>query len=178
MKSDVIMIDNQGYGFHEAVEQIRKVAEFKRMDKQNSLYLQLCAEEMLSLVRSVTGEMKASFWVECTDEQFDLHMTTKTVLDKDKRAQLIASSTTKTNEAARSFLGRLRNALEQALASETDYQYYDLPDEIAADISGRAIEDPEWDGYERSVLRKIADDIKIGIRGGTVEMTVSKRIAQ
>ena len=142
MKSDVITIDNQGCGFHEAVEQTRKVAEFKRMSKQSSLYLQLCTEEMLSLV------------------------------------QLIASSTTKTNDAAHSFLGKLRNALEPAMASETDHQYYDLPDDIAADLSGRIIDDPEWDGYERSVLRKIADDIKIGIRGGTVEMTVSKRFAQ
>ena len=33
----------------------------------------------------------------------------------------------------------------------------------------------EWDGYERSILRRLADDVKIGIRGGMVEMTVSKR---
>ncbi len=178
MKSDVILIDNQGYGFHEAVEETRKVAGFKKLSKQDSLYLQLCAEEMLSLVRSVTGEMKASFWVECSDEQFDLHMSTKTVLDKEKRAQLIASSSDKKNEAARSFLGKLRNALEQAMASEADHQYYEMPEDLAADVSGIPVDDPEWDGYERSVLRKIADDIKIGIRGGLVEMTVSKRMVQ
>ena len=33
----------------------------------------------------------------------------------------------------------------------------------------------DWDGYERSILRKLADDIKIGIQGQTVDITVSKR---
>ena len=36
---------------------------------------------------------------------------------------------------------------------------------------------PEWDGYERSVLRKVADTVKIAIRGGVVAMTVSKDYA-
>ena len=38
-------------------------------------------------------------------------------------------------------------------------------------------EDPEWDRYERSVLKKTADDIRIGIRGKKVDMTVVKRFA-
>lgn len=36
----------------------------------------------------------------------------------------------------------------------------------------------EYDGYERSVLRKLADDIKVAIRGGVVDMTVVKKLAQ
>ena len=36
-------------------------------------------------------------------------------------------------------------------------------------------DEPEWDGYERSILKKLADEVKIGIQGHTVDITVSKR---
>ena len=32
----------------------------------------------------------------------------------------------------------------------------------------------EWDRYEQSVLQKLADEVKISIRGDEVKMTVSK----
>lgn len=178
MKSDVIQIDNRGNGFRSAVEQTKKVAEFRGLSHQDSLHLQLFTEEMLSMARSVTGEMKASFWIECEDRQFDLHMTTKTVLDKEKRFLLISSATSRKNEAANSFLGKLRDAFEQAMASDADREYFDLPSDVQADIVGRYVEDPEWDRYEQSVLRKLADNVKIGIRGGEVHMTVSKKFAE
>jgi hypothetical protein len=38
--------------------------------------------------------------------------------------------------------------------------------------------DAGWDGYERSVLAKVADQVKVAIRGGVVDMTVSKKFAK
>ena len=173
MKSDVIIIDNQGNGFGKAIEEARKVAAYKALSHKDSLHLQLCAEEMLSLVRSVTGEMKASFWIETEDKTFCLNMSTQTVLDKEKRAQLLASATSGKNEAAKSFLGQLRNVFEQAMTVEADHNN-DLPDDVLDDLANHTIEctNPEWDEYEQSTLRKLANTIKIGIRGGTVNMTV------
>ena len=63
MKSDIIFIDNQGNGFDKTVEETKKVAVYTGLSHKESLRLQLCAEEMLSLARSITGEMKASFWI-------------------------------------------------------------------------------------------------------------------
>ncbi len=75
---------------------------------------------MLSLARSVTGEMEASFWVESEDKHFELHMSTKTVMDKLKRETLLAASTSGKNEAAKTFLGNIRNAFVEAMISDTD----------------------------------------------------------
>ena len=175
MKTDVILIDNQGIGFGDAIEETKKAARFRELNHKDTLQLQLMAEEMLSMARSVTGEMQASFWLENEGKTFELHMTTKAVMDKEKRAQLIDSATSRKNEAAGSFLGKLRDAFEQAMAAEVDHTYYELPSEIASDLPNRYIEDPEWDRYERSILRRLADDVKIGIRGKLVSMTVSKR---
>ena len=179
MKSNVISIDNQGNGFDKSLKEARKVAVYEELGNKESLHLQLCTEEMLSLARSVTGELKASFWIETEGRRFDLHMTTETVMDKEKRAMLLTTATSGKNEAARSFLGKLRDAFEQAMAADVSHSD-DLPDEVINDIVNRVIEctDAEWDGYERSTLRILADSIRIGIRSKLVEITVSKEFKE
>ncbi|MBR6498532.1 MAG: hypothetical protein IKT23_02450 [Clostridia bacterium] len=173
MRSDIIQIDNRGGGFEDAVNETRKAAEYSDIDAKQSVQLQLITEEMLSLARSVTGEMQASFWLEGENGKFVMHMSTKTVMDREKRYLLISSATSRKNEAAKGFLGKLRDKFEEAMASDAEREYSDLPAELRADLSG-PLADPEWDGYERSVLRRLADDIKISIKGGLVEMTVTK----
>jgi hypothetical protein len=177
MRSDTIQIDNRGNGFTEAVKEIQKVVEYKKIGYKQSLQLQLIGEEMLSLARSVTGEMHASFWLESDNNRFVMHLSTKTIMDKEKRYLLLSSSTSRKNEAAKGFLGRLRDSFENAMAATIDHEYEELPADIQSDLTGGPIYDPSWDGYERSVLRTIADDIKISIKGGLVEMTVTKDFA-
>ena len=173
MKSDVIAISNNGKGFEDAVEQSKKVAEYEGLEDMHSLQLQMLTEEMLSLARSLTGETHAAFWIELEHGIAHLHMTTQTVLDKNKRAELIATASSRKNEAAKSFLGLIRDRFEEAMAAEPDYE--SLSNDLLVDIpAGGVMSEGDWDGYERSILRKLADDIKIGIRGGTVEITVSK----
>ena len=156
MESDIIQIDNLGNGFEQAVEETKRVAQFRGLDHKNSLRLQLCTEEMLSMAHTVTGEMQASFWLESEGN---------------------CSATSRKNEAANSFLGKLRDAFENAMASEEESTYFELPVELQADLAGRVVDDPDWDRYERSVLFRLADNVKIDIRGGLVHMTVTKSFA-
>ena len=171
MKSDIIKIDNSGNGFQEALAQTTKTAQFRNLTHKETLQLRLCAEEMLSLARSVTGEMQATFWLESEGKQFDMHLSTKTVMDKEKRNNLIASATSRKNEAASSFLGKLRDAFEEAMVSEVDYS---IPEDAVDDLANHPIVIPEWDEYEQSILRKVADEVKIAVRGDTVDMTITK----
>lgn len=178
MKSDIIMIDSLGKGFAEAIQETQKSAEIRGLNRRETVQLKMIAEEMLSLVRSVTGERQASFWIESTEKAFQLNLTTKTELDKDKRANLISTATSRKNEITRSFLGRLRDAFEEALTAEADHTFYEMPDDVSNDLINRVVEDTEWDGYERSVLKGLADNITIAIRGGMVSMTVSKQFPE
>ena len=179
MKSNVIIIDNQGNGFDKSLEETRKVADYEGLSHKESLQLQLCAEEMLSMARGITGELKASFWIETDGRAFDLHMSTKTVMDKEKRALLLSAATSGKNEAAKSFLGSLRDAFEHAMAADVNHSGEALPDDLLNDLPNHIIEclDPEWDKYEQSTLKRLAETIRIGIRGDNVDMTVTKRFA-
>ena len=176
MKSDVIQIDSLGNGYREAVEETRRVAEYKKLSRSDSLHLQLFTEETLSMLHSVTGEIKASFWLEAEDSEFKLFVSTKTVMDKEKRYLLISSSTSRKNAAANSFLGRLRDAFEEALTAEADHTYFELPDFIPqSDLPSGSFDQDEWDCYERSILLKLADNVEIAIKGGRVTMTITKK---
>lgn len=178
MKSNVIHIDNQGNGFDRTVKETQKVAVYEEMGHKESLQLQLITEEMLSLARSVTGEMQASFWIEADNGLFMLHMSTRTKMDAEKRELLLAASTSGKNAAAGSFLGFLRNVFEGAMASAADHSD-NLPDDVLGDLANHTIEcrDAEWDGYEQSTLRRLADNIRISIRGDEVDISVTKRFS-
>jgi len=172
MKSDVIMIDNSGLGYEEAAKQTQKVAAYNGIGGMEAIELQALTEEMLSLAQSMTGKMEASFWIEMEGGRAELHMTTKANLDKEKRAELIASATSRKNEAAKSFLGMIRDRIETAMAAEPVHM--DVPNDLLADLPHGIFEEPGWDGYERSILRKLSDDVKVWIYGDTVEIKVTK----
>ena len=178
MKSDVITITNQGSGFEQALLETQKAAEYKGFSAKEALHLQLLTEEMLSMVEIVAGEVKASFWIESSGSQFELHVSTMTMMDQEKRSLLLSVASSRKNEAAGSFLGKLRDIIEEKLTAEPDYND-DLPSEVLDDLANHVIvcKDPEWDGYEHSTLKKLADVIKVSIRGKMVDLTISKKFA-
>ncbi len=175
MESDKISINSQGNGAEDAVRETKKIAEFLGLNPQDSLRLQLITEEMLSLVMSITGEMEATFWVEEDGGTVDLHMITRTHMNRDKKDMLLASSTSRKNEAARSFLGYLRDTIENATLSEADYSSDDVPP--TGDVYLSFGEDESDSLYEESVLRCLADNVSVFIRGKTVEMTVTRNFS-
>ena len=172
MKTAVIDIDNRGNGFRDALEEAGRMAECNALSKENSLRLQLFTEEMLNMIRAVAGDLKASFWIEREGNRYDLILTAKTVMNRRKRELLIASATSGKNDASKGFLGRLRNAFEEAMVSEerSSRVYYKKAQMGQPD----RYPEEEWDRYEQSVLQKLADEVKISIRGDEVKMTVSK----
>ena len=171
MKSDVITIDNRGGGFEAALSEAEAAAKFRGLDNRQTLRLRILTEELLGMVRSITGESSCTFWIESEDRTFTLHLATKTVMDAVKRYQLISVSKENKNEAAKGFLGFLRDKFETALLS-------DVGGSVWYDMNGtpldEAPETEEWDRYERSILRRLADDIRISVRGGAVDMEVVK----
>ena len=170
MRSDIINIDNQGNGFESALSQAESVAKFRGLDARETIRLRILTEELLGVVRSLTGEMSGTFWIDSEGKAFTLHLSTKTKMDAIKRYQLISSSTANKNEASKGFLGFLRDKFESAILSDGGVVLYDM-NGMPLD---EAPETEEWDRYERSILRRLADEIKISVRGGAVEMEVLK----
>ena len=178
MKSNLIIIDSQSRSFVRALEETEKVAAYLGLSVKDATMQTLMMEEVLGLARSVIGDTQAQFWIETEGQEIDLCLTTEAVLSKEMRYKLIHSTTSQKNEAAKGIFGKLRDSLEQSLAgSEAVYTEEALPTELIEDMPGFVVTDPEWDGLERKLLRHMADNVKIAIRGKQVDITVSKDLS-
>ena len=194
MRTDVITVSSNGKQMSAALEQVEKMASFKGLSSKGTLQLRLLTEEMMGMMRSITGEKEGQFWIEDEDGVYQLHLRMNTIMDPAKREQLLGASTSGKNEAARGLMGRLRDVFEQGdnlgalpyFMSEADdptaatmrwewsmnaYQNT-LQDYMEKDQRAREA----WDELEKSVVTHVADEIKVFIRGGQTEMTIIKKL--
>lgn len=114
MKSDIIQIDNQGAGFRDVLEHTARTARFRALSHRESLRLRLLAEEMLSMLRELTGKTEAKFWIESDGKRFELHLLAHPLITGQMRRDLLSVSSTGKNAAATGVLGKLRNIFESA----------------------------------------------------------------
>ena len=175
MKSNTVRIDNHGNGFRDVVAEAGKVAVYEGMKPEDFNHMRLLIEEMLSMLQLAGGDLGASFWIECEDGMYNLHLNTKTDLNKEQRYHLLSTATSGKNESANTFRGALRDRFEQAMASDVDHDYDELPSDLLSDLPVSTVRDPEWDGYERKILKNVADSVKIGILRGVVDVVVSRK---
>lgn len=208
MKSDVIAVSSGGEGMEEALRQTEDVASYKKLDKKNALHLRLLGEEMMGMLRSLTGETEASFWIEDNKQGvFELHLKTVTVMDAEKRGELLKVSTSGKNSAAKGIMGKIRDIFESMLApddlsppnyyeSGLQYDGFDMTDDpmklAMISVTSWSLEQyresvkaeenspdkaEEWDELEKSIVANLADEVKIFINGNAVEMVIYKKIS-
>ena len=199
MKTDVITVSGKGKRVEAALQQVEKVAAYKGLSPKNTLHLRLLAEEMMQMMRSITGEPEGEFWIEDNDGEYELHLRVATRLNIEKREQLLSASSSGKNESARGLMGRIReffdwgcdedydgfttpmlpDAFEHSSSPMLDWEWsmrrYEnvLSAKIDEDDSAREV----WDELEKSVVKNVADDVKVAISGGYVEMIILKKLA-
>lgn len=196
MKSDVILVSSEGSRIEKALDQAVKVAAYKGLTRKSAMHLRLLTEEMMGMMRSLTGERIGEFWIEDEDGVFHLHLSVETLMDAAKRRQLLAASTDGKNSAAKGIMGRIRDFFDGG--AETDAVYAAAPLMLCGLESAGAHalgsldwslslcrenlmesekKDSEaWDELEKSVVSHVADDIRVCIRGDQVEMIIDKRM--
>ena len=200
MRSDTIHVTNGGAGFGEALDQAERVAAFKGLDAKSAMHLRLLTEEMMGIMHALTGEKEADFWIDDDGGVFSLHLSAYAEMDSEMRKKLLSVSTSGKNDAARGVTGKLRDLFERFMApgdmsigrslaaglccENVDPEFGMMrlaPDDYwslrrYSDSLERTSEpDENWDELEKSVVAKLADDVRIGIKGRDVEMTIIKK---
>ena len=108
-----------------ALEQAEKVAAYKGLKMKDALHLRLLTEEMMGLMRSITGEREGIFWIEDEDGEYRLHLQVRTLLNSEEREQLLAVSSSGKNESAKGIMGRIRDFFDWG--SDEDLATYTSP---------------------------------------------------
>ena len=190
MKTDVITVSNKGTEIEEALKLTEKFAQTKGLDTKKALHLRLLTEEMMGMMRSITGETQGEFWIEDDTESAELHLRVKTLLDPQKRDQLIAASTSGKNEATRTLMGKLRSFFEYGSAFTAPF-VLDGNAEMYAAITAWSLKEyrsqlreyraangagaeEEWDELEKSVVSHVADEVKVSVENNVAEMIIYK----
>ena len=191
MKSDVIAVSSREDRTEQALDLAERVAAYHRLSHKGTLHLRLLTEEMMGLMRAVTGSLEGSFWIENSGKSYELHLRGNAVMDGKKREQLLSASTSGKNEAHRGLMGKLRaffepsdNApvfygagMEGGEFSGAIWSLCAYQNQVRSDMDQNApgAEDA-WDELEKSVVAHLADDVKVSIFGGDVEMTIIKAL--
>ena len=202
MKSDVIVVSSRGARMEAALMQAEKVASYKNLGTKAALQLRLLTEEAMGVMRSITGETEGEFWIEDEENVYALHLRVRTPMTSVKREQLLSTATSGKNESARGLMGRLRDFFdrgadedvaayanplmmsgmyEYSSTSTLDYEWSMSRYEQAVNERITREDDSDareaWDELEKSVVAKVADDVKVSIKGRDVELIIVKKIA-
>lgn len=203
METNRMIVDGSEEKIDAALAEAERFAEYQGLNEKQARRIRLLAEEMMGMIRGITGDYTAYFWVEGTDSLCKLRLRAKTELDYLKREELIKSSTSKKNASFKGLGGKIRELFEMMSESYHDAVKYNpyfgmqsySPEkslfvgqadtdwslskykEVLEDQKGENPEiDQEWDELERSVLAKLADEVKVGIKDGNVDVTVEKKL--
>ncbi len=201
MITDVIRVSSRGRRMEQALLEADKVAQYKGLSHKGALQLRLLTEETMGLLRSITGETEADFWIEEKQGEYELHLKTETRMNSVKRENLLAASTSGKNESAKGLMGRLRDFFDRGedadlagytstmmLGGEYDAATSPLMDwawslsryeeQLAEGVDRREADAlAAWDELEKSVVKNVADDVKVGIRNDVTEMIIVKKLA-
>ena len=206
MQTEKIIVTSTGEGLDEALDATTRFADEEMMDPRSALRFRLLAEETLGMVQAITSGFKGVFWIdENDDDEYLMHLTAKTVMDYEKKKELIDASTEKKNLAAKGFMGKIREMIENGIHSideagtlQTDYEgspvmygsmgLCDVDSSTAYMWSLNQYRDTmkdqidsdsgvrrAWDELEKSIVANIADDVRVSVTGDKVEMVIMKK---
>lgn len=196
MKSAIITVTSDGQGIIEALSMTERVGAEGGLDKKAVLHLRLLAEELFGMLKGIAGDVEASYWIDAKDNDYELHMKSDVHMSLEMRDQFLSASSTGKNEAAKSFMGKLKVMIadmllsaEDAASYPADITYFSPMDGIVGDYlwsmshymeelqrsKGEASAAAEaWDELEKSIVANIADDVKVKIKGNSVEIILNK----
>ena len=200
METKTYFINSQGQGMDDALEGTEVLGTAAGLQRKEVLRLRLLAEELFGLLRSISGRMEAAYQAAESDKCFSLSMTAEFPQNRSTRKQLLSVSTKGTNAAARSFMGKIRDMIEELLlpdaddpslfalgvmgmgASNGDYfnrdcyewsmQAYKAGVEDHLGESSEA--DAAWDEMEKAIVANIADDVSVSIKYSEVIIVITK----
>ena len=202
MKTREIAVPSRGLGMHEALEMTETLAAESGLEQNQVLHLRLLAEELFGMLKGIAGDVEALYWMDIEGKSFEQHMKASVDMTVEMRDALLSAATSGKNEAAKSFMGRIRDMigvrllpsnegpseLAQALMNAAwstpgnnlsvntsdvwSMQQYKSDVQSKREEGGEAKE--AWDELEKSIVAKIADEVKISIVGSTAEITVFK----
>ena len=201
MKEEKVTIKSNGEGFAEALALSSAIGEEVGLDQKEQIRLRLMTEELIGLLRGIAGDVSADFSIKQYGKEFTLQLKGDVVMDSQMHKQLLESSSSGLNAAAKGFSGKLREmiatmvlpgTLGYTLVSGFSLGLMSMSTPTTTSETTAAAQSYLWSlekyeskvketndpkeqvTLERSILANVADEIKVSIVAQSVEITVYK----
>ena len=200
-KMSQIRISGGDEGTEEALDAVDKYIRSSALENKKALHLRLICEETLGMVRAMTGDFEALFWIEEENGEFKVRLQADTIMDKEKKEALLSVSTKHENASAKGFMGKISDIIQNGLLSfdesaKLQQEYgvgYDfmtmglMGEYPAAGVpmmwslenyrgtlqdSESEEKDEEVDELEKSIVASLAKDVIVGVKNDQVDLTI------
>jgi hypothetical protein len=176
-----------------------KQGEESGLSVKQNLRLRLLAEELIGMIRNLSGYIDALYWIERQGSTFSLNLKADVIMNKEVREMLIATATSGKNSAAKGFMGKLREMVagimipsaqgpsvlstlslgmmngspisEDAGMSSYIWSLKNYKEKIGENEADLA---EEMEDLERSIVANLADEVIVKIVGSKVEVDIIK----
>ncbi len=190
MKSTVINIDRNTKNLSDILDETQKISASSGLDSKKALRLRLLAEELVGMLKELSGCYDGEFWIEEDNLKFELitRISLYQEMDKKTKKGFVGVSSDNKNAAAKGVMGKIRDVVENMMYPE-DAAYINGGDSFdggAVISTGWSLkkyknanqdEEDRWDEIEKSIIANIADDVTVGIKAKDVEIIITKNFA-
>ena len=204
IRTEELYIDNSDEKTSDAIRLADEFTSSLNLDRKQAMHIRLLAEETVGMVRAMTGDFEAYFWLEKENDEYRVKLNVKTDMDLAKKKELLSLSTSGENTAVKGFMGKIREIIENGLldfdsalklqnkyGGNNGYSYVGMGTiedgsnsapvlwslnayKEALEESGESKEEA-WDELERSIVASLAKEVTVGIKNNLVDLTIIAR---
>ena len=205
MKTDKIHVNHKGDGLEDVLKEAEKFASYEKFSSKEAMHLRLLCEETIGLIKEITGEYEAFFWMD-DEKKVSIYLDIMTYMDRAKRRELLSVSSTGKNFLAKGIMGKIKEVIDYTLLADdptspdyntilqmglntipydiqaanpaAGYQIWSLSqyrDQIGEHRDDSEETDDAWDELEKSIVANLAEDVSIGIREDTVKVAITMK---
>ena len=196
---EVHLVSNGG-DMEEVLSEAGAFSEQMNLRKKDALRVRLLAEETLSMLQTLTGEVELSISFIEKEGACIIRLETDTRMDAFKRDQILSLSSSGKNASAKGIMGKVRDVFETVFTMPPGEVWVDYcPASMQMGLPGSAYEGQlmdvvywslssyrentknsegdsdyqgKWDELEKSIVSNIADDVQVGVKGRHVVMDI------
>ena len=202
--SDKFMVNSDAGRMAAARYATENFAWQAKLDKRDTLRLDLLVEETLGMVKAMLDDFYGQIWFVADGKACEIHFEATSDMNADKKQELLSVSSTGKNTAAKGFMAKLGEVISGALhgfgrtmdAYGQETIRYGIVHMPYTDMTGMDLT-PVWtlqayrsdlaqadDGditaealedLEKSIVASLADDIVVGVKGDRVDMIITKK---
>ena len=120
MKSTVINISNEFSNVEMILDEAQKLSAYASLDKKQALRLRLLAEELVGMLKGLSGNFEGQFWAQVEGLRIELISSIYVIDEMDNKTKkgFIAVSSKKENAAAKGIMGKIRDVVENMMYPE------------------------------------------------------------